>query len=321
MNGRLRRFARCLAAALLLACATAQAHETSMAELELRELAKGQFSWAWGQPGKSGRPLAEALTPRWPANCRAHAQALECGAAGLSGQLRIDGVGKAYSAALVRITWLDGQTRVYTLTAAQPEVLLHGAANDGRGAVEVARAYTVLGIEHIFGGADHLLFVFSLLLLVGFRRRLVWTITAFTLAHSITLASSALGWLTLRAAPVEAVIALSIVLVAAEALHTRDTLARRWPALVSFLFGLVHGLGFAGALRAIGLPEQHVGIALLGFNLGVEAGQLAIVGLAYVLVLASGRHQWLRQARRPALYAIGAIASYWSLQRIVAIFA
>ncbi len=114
---------------------------------------------------------------------------------------------------------------------------------------EIARAYLVLGVEHILSGIDHLLFVAALLFLVGFQRKLIWTITAFTLAHSLTLASAALGWLTLRSAPVEATIALSIVLVASEALQPRETLARRLPAMVAFLFGLVHGLGFAGALQ------------------------------------------------------------------------
>src|SRR5207237_6123057 len=119
---------------------------------------------------------------------------------------------------------------------------------------------------------------------VGFRRRLVGTITAFTLAHSLTLACSVLGLITLRPAPVEACIALSIVLVASEALRERQTLARRLPALVSFLFGLVHGLGFAGALKRIGLPPSHLPLALLTFNVGVEIGQLMMVLVAYAFV-------------------------------------
>src|SRR5262249_54924679 len=156
-------------------------------------------------------------------------------------------------AAIVKIFWLDGQARVFTLTASQPEVHLYGSAEDRRGMGEIARAYVVLGVEHILAGFDHLLFVLSLLFLVGFNKRLVYTIRAFTLAHSLTLALSALGWLTLRSPPVEATIALSIMLVAAEALHKEPTLSRQWPALVAFLFGLVHGLGFAGALASIGL--------------------------------------------------------------------
>ncbi len=197
--------------------------------------------------------------------------------------MSIDGVGKRYSAALVKVHWLDGQSRVYTFTSAQPEVQLFGSAEDQRGRGEILRAYTVLGVEHILGGIDHLLFVAALLFLVGFRRRLIGTISAFTLAHSLTLACSVFGWISLRPPPVEASIAMSIVLVAGEALRERETLARRLPALVAFLFGLVHGLGFAGALKEVGLPAKHLPLALLSFNVGVEVGQLLMVLTAFAI--------------------------------------
>ena len=177
-----------------------------------------------------------------------------------------------------------------------------------------------MGVEHILSGADHLLFVIGLLFLVGFNRRLVWTISAFTAAHSITLACSALGWLELRSLPVEASIALSIVLVAGEALHQQQTLARRWPALLAFLFGLVHGLGFAGALKEIGLPENHLLPALLTFNVGVEIGQLLTVTSAWLLWRAASRWPQVVLARPAVLYGIGSIAAYWSWLRIMAIF-
>ncbi|HWH80993.1 MAG TPA: HupE/UreJ family protein, partial [Burkholderiaceae bacterium] len=166
---------------------------------------------------------------------------------------------------------------------------------------------------------DHLLFVIGLLFLVGFERRLLWTITAFTAAHSLTLACSALGWLVLRPAPVEATIALSIVLVAGEALHRHATLARRWPALVAFGFGLVHGLGFAGALKEIGLPENHLPIALLTFNLGVEVGQLLTVGMAWIVWRVAARWPIVARARTALLYGIGSLAAYWSWLRIATI--
>ncbi len=216
----------------------------------------------------------------------------------------------------MKVYWLDGTLRVYTITAAQPIVHLYGSADDPRGMREIAAAYSVLGVEHILTGTDHLLFVIGLLFLVGFNRRLVWTITAFTLAHSLTLALAALGVLTLRSPPVEATIALSIVLVAGEALHKEQTLARRWPAVVAFLFGLVHGLGFAGALKDIGLPQNHLAVALLTFNVGVEAGQLLVVGAAFLLARAVKRIPGLERGRAPALYAIGSIAAYWSWTRI-----
>ena len=305
----------------VLAAPAARAHEMSMAELDMRELSKGEFIWSWGQSGSGGKPLSADLDALWPEGCVAEAQSLHCGPAGLVGRLGVKGVGKAYSAAMVRVAWLDGQTRVYTITAAQPAVQLYGAADDQRGRFDIVKAYTLLGVEHILTGFDHVLFVLSLLFLVGFNRRLVATISAFTLAHSLTLASSALGLLTLRSAPVEASIALSIVLVAAEALHRRQTLARRWPALVAFLFGLVHGLGFAGALKDIGLPDNHLATALLTFNVGVEIGQLLMVGAAFAVTRLLARFAWFAGARKPALYAIGIIASYWSWLRIAAIFA
>ena len=197
----------------------------TMAEMELRETRPGEFLWQWGASGS--RPIADELTPSWPDACRNEGNVLRCGEAGLSGVLSIEGVGERYSAALVKVFWRDGQSRVYTLTERQPSVHLYGSADDKRGMGEIARAYLALGIEHILSGIDHLMFVAALLFLVGFQRKLVWTITAFTLAHSLTLASAALGWLTLRSAPVEATIALSIVLVASEALNPRETLARR----------------------------------------------------------------------------------------------
>lgn len=317
MKGLLIRIMFCFTLAGLLG-PIVHAHEMTMAEMTLREVAPGQFVWSWGAPGK-GRPIADDLTPIWPEGCQADVQTIQCGAKGLSGQFSIVGVGKAYSAAIVRIYWRGGDRQVITLTSAQPKVQLFGSAKDERAGGEVATAYFSLGIEHILTGFDHLLFVISLLFLVGFRKRLIATITAFTLAHSVTLAASALGLFVLRSPPVEASIALSIVLVSAEALHQRETWTRRSPALVAFVFGLVHGLGFAGALKEIGLPEQHVSIALLTFNLGVEAGQLLVVGLAWALTLLIVRTPMAGRLKAPALYGIGAIAAFWSLERIALI--
>ncbi|MFM9914679.1 MAG: HupE/UreJ family protein [Rhizobacter sp.] len=308
--------------ALLLGCLTllttaVGAHEMSMAEMDLREVSRGEFIWQWS--ATNDRTGFMDLQPVWPEGCRAESTVVRCGEAGMTGTLSVEGVGKRYSAAIVKIHWIDGQMRAYTLTAGQPTVHLFGTADDRRGMQEIASAYTVLGIEHIMSGYDHLAFVIGLLLLVGFDRRLVVTITAFTVAHSLTLASSALGLLTLRSPPVEATIALSIMLVAGEALRERETLARRWPALVAFLFGLVHGLGFAGALKDIGLPDNHLSIALLTFNVGVEIGQLLTVGVAFVLTRWLSRYPWSIAARKPVIYAIGTMAAYWSWLRIAAI--
>jgi len=307
-----------LAVVLSLLPSLARAHEMSMAEMEVRETAPGEFIWLWSAASDK-RPMGDDLKPHWPDSCQEEPNVLHCGGNGLKGSLTMEGVGKRYSAALVKIIWLDGQSRVYTLTGAQPSVQLFGSADDRRGMSEIFKAYTILGMQHIAGGIDHLLFVVSLLFLVGFRKRLIGTITAFTLAHSLTLACSVFGWLTLRSAPVEACIALSIVLVASEALRDRETLAKRMPALVSFLFGLVHGLGFAGALKDIGLPQSHLPMALLSFNVGVELGQLLMVLVAFLVVNIPLPKPWFARARRPALYAVGALAAFWCWQRIAAI--
>lgn len=201
------------------------AHEMTLAEMELRESSPGEFLWMWTASGTV--PASAELTPHWPASCTAESAVIRCGKAGLNGELTMEGIGKRYSAAMVKVFWLDGQSRVYTLTSSQPGVQLYGSADDKRGKGEIASAYALLGIEHILSGFDHLLFVLALLFLVGFNRRLVLTISAFTLAHSLTLASSALGFITLRSAPVEASIALSILLVASEALLGKQTLSRR----------------------------------------------------------------------------------------------
>jgi HupE / UreJ protein len=304
--------------ALMLTCSAgfSTAHEMSMAELEMQQLAPNDYRWQWTAGNRSGE---NTLSPEWPADCRDEDGVLRCGEGGFKGRLGMAGVGKKFSAVLVKVQWADGRNSVYTLTAGQPSVQVYGGADDTRGMGEIVRAYTVLGVEHILSGYDHLLFVIGLLFLVGFRRQLVWTISAFTLAHSLTLASAALGWITLRSAPVEATIALSIVLVAYEALNQRQTLSRRLPALVAFGFGLVHGLGFAGVLQEIGLPQQHLLAALLAFNLGVEVGQLMVVGAAGLLVLVLRKQAWAARLRVPVLYVIGSLAAYWTLLRLAII--
>ena len=332
MRGLLRVISLWTLAALGLLSSAAFAHEMTMAEMELRESAPGEFLWQWTASGNV--PPGQELKLVWPQGCSidngiveagtpdagvVDAGMVRCGAQGLRGTLAVDGVGETYSAMMLKVFWLDGQKRVYTFTSAQKTAQMYGSAEDKRGMGEIARAYTVLGVEHILTGFDHLMFVLALLFLVGFNRQLLFTITAFTLAHSLTLALSALGVLTLRSPPVEATIALSIVLVAAEALHGQRTLSRSWPALVAFLFGLVHGLGFAGALREIGLPQQHLSIALLTFNAGVEIGQLFVVTLAFGLYRALARWPTFVMARTPALYAIGTIAAYWSFGRVITI--
>ncbi len=295
------------------------AHEMSLAQLDVRETSKGEYIWIWSATNDK-QPDTSSLRITWPAGCVAEENALHCGADGLQGKLAAEGLGSNYSALMVKVFWLDGQSSLYTLAANRSHVQLFGSADDRRGWGEIAAVYGVLGIEHILTGYDHLLFVIGLLFLVGFHRRLVWTITAFTAAHSLTLACAALGILTLRPPPVEATIALSIMLVAGEALHKGATLARRWPMFVAFLFGLVHGLGFAGALEEIGLPQAHLPVALFTFNAGVEIGQLVTVGLTLLVWLAVRRRPFVQRLRTPLLYGSVSLAAYCSWVRVASIF-
>ncbi len=190
---------------------------------------------------------------------------------------------------------------------------------------DVALTYIVLGIEHILEGWDHLLFVFVLILLVPGMRQLILAVTAFTVAHSITLGLATFGLVALPPQAVEAVIALSIVFLAAEVLRSRAggpfRLSERLPWLVTFAFGLLHGFGFAGALRETGMPEAAVPLALLMFNLGIEAGQLlfimAVVLAAFAIRSMLGAGSIVAAARPYMAYGIGCLASFWLIEQVV----
>jgi hydrogenase/urease accessory protein HupE len=208
--------------------------------------------------------------------------------------------------------------RSYVVDPENPVLELAGASSAASAAdlLQLFLTYTRLGIEHILSGIDHLLFVLGLLLLVGFRRNLVWTVTAFTAAHSITLGASALELVQVPTAPVEATIALSILLVAAECAKPGTTVTRRAPWAVAFAFGLLHGFGFAGALAEFGLPPNHVALALGGFNLGVELGQLLALGVVFAIWLGIRRAPRIVEAQPVLVYAMGTLAAYWSIERI-----
>jgi len=319
----------------------AVAHEIRPGYLEIRETGADNYDVLWKVPAKgdyrlglyvrlptecqgkpaSGNFTGSAFVERWRAVCLG----------GLVGKsVEIEGLMATRTDVLVRVQRADGSTQTERLTPDRPsfEVL----AEPSR--LHVAGTYFVLGVEHILGGVDHLLFVLILLFLVGNWRLLIATVTAFTVAHSITLAAATLGYLRVPQAPVEASIALSIMFVAAEVLQGargRPGLAARSPWFVAFVFGLLHGLGFASALRAIGLPDRDVPLALLFFNVGVEAGQLLFIA-SVVLVLASiarlvarragpsPRGPWHTEAliRSPVAYVVGSIAAFWVVQRVVA---
>ena len=240
---------------------------------------------------------------------------------GLVGQeIAIEGNAVGVTDVIARVVRLDGSAQVERLAIDRPVFTVKPPAGHG----EVAWSYLVLGVEHILGGIDHLLFVLALLLIVHGGRRILATVTAFTVAHSITLVGATLGWIHVPGPPGEAIIALSIAVVAMEILHGLDGrpgLTARAPWIVAFSFGLLHGFGFAGALEEVGLPQTAIPTALLMFNVGVEVGQLIFVG-AFLLL----RTAWQRALRLPspdwmtrtATYGIGTVAMYWVLERVIA---
>lgn len=317
-----------LALLLAMACPAA-AHEIRPAYLQIDETAPAQYAVLWKVPAAGDRRLA--LYVRFPAECRKLSEPagsidgvayferwkMSCDA-GLEGRsVAVDGLRTSMTDVLVRISWADGTTEVARLTPEHPALALKGA----QGTLQVAWTYSVLGIEHILGGVDHLLFVLALMLLIRERWMLFKTITAFTLAHSITLAGAALGYVSLPQKPVEATIALSIAFVASELVKMKPgerRLSEAYPWVVAFSFGLLHGFGFAGALQEIGLPQKDVPLALLTFNLGVEAGQLMFVG-AVLLTYAALRTVIAvpnLKARVAAAYVIGIIAAVWFIDRV-----
>jgi hydrogenase/urease accessory protein HupE len=243
-------------------------------------------------------------------------------AGGLTGQtLTIDGIVGGITDVMVRIERQDGTSQVERLLPQSPQFTVLAAT----GTAEVAWSYLVLGVEHILGGIDHLLFVLALLLIVRGGQRILMTITAFTVAHSITLVSATLGWMHVPGPPVEAMIALSIVFVAAEivrGLRGRPGLTASAPWIVAFSFGLLHGFGFAGALAQVGLPQKAVPLALLTFNVGVEVGQLMFVALAVGVRAAMSRLPAPKQAWMSFAtpYAIGCVAMFWMIERVAAFF-
>lgn len=321
-----RRLASIWAFFLVVCCIffgehTAGAHSLDSATLTLKEVEAGRFAVHW--QAASSALMQQPQPAVFPQPCSLSARGLNCGPSGLAGTIGFPWLADSDTRVLVQIDWIDGTRLMRIADRRKPNVSIYSSTRDsGWHRIQpIVSDYTRLGIEHIFTGYDHLLFVLALTLLVRQGRRLVATITAFTIAHSVTLACAALGWLRLPAAAVEAEIALSIVLVCAECLRPPGSLTQRFPWLVSFLFGLLHGLGFASALLEIGLPKDHVPLALLFFNVGVELGQLAVIGvflgLGFLAVRLIKRSSWYL---RTLVYAMGTLAAFWSIERAVALF-
>jgi hydrogenase/urease accessory protein HupE len=332
-----------LAALAALLAQPAPADELRPGYLELRQLTPNTYSLLFKIPAR-GEDLRLAIYLGLPDGTRdvAAPQASFGNGAfverrtirregGLSGQaVRIDGLSATSTDVLVRVESLAGAIQTERLSPTRTAFVVQATP----GAGEVATTYLRLGVEHILFGFDHLLFVLALVILVRDWRRVAVTVTAFTVAHSITLAAATLGFVHVPGPPVEAAIALSIVLVAVEILNVRrgrPSLTARLPWLVAFGFGLLHGFGFAGALAEVGLPQHAIPVALLFFNLGVELGQLAFVATVLLsirlLQFAASRLSGaatrlvLNRLDGAAAYGIGTVASYWLIERTVAFFA
>jgi hydrogenase/urease accessory protein HupE len=319
-----------------------QAHEVRPGYLQIKQIDALTYDLLWKVPAKGDQRLG--LYVRLPDDCRSSETTssfvdgayierwrVTCEGGLNDSTIAIDGFEATRTDVLARVEHSNGHTQTVRLTPSQPQFKVMGTA----GPAAVVRTYFKLGVEHILLGFDHLLFILALLFLVEGWRRLVATITAFTIAHSLTLAAATFGWVQVPQAPVEAVIALSIMFVAVEILHRREGqtgIATRKPWIVAFIFGLLHGLGFAGALREVGLPDHAIPLALAFFNLGVEAGQLLFVAAVFLLFWlvnqlmgrrgATGGPSFLPGAAvtRPASYVIGTFAAFWLIERTYGFF-
>jgi hydrogenase/urease accessory protein HupE len=326
----LGRWLACFVLGWLVVVPMALAHEARPAYLELKETGPGEYSVLWRTPVLAGRQLPVVLAlPEGVRNVRppdvleltdsrVERRWIDAGPGGLAGKrIEFPGLQFTITDVLARVELQDGRSWTTIARPSEPWVEVTAAQSTW----QVAGNYIVEGIRHIAFGADHLLFVFGLLLIVRNGWTLVKTITAFTVAHSITLAAATLGYAQVPAPPVEAAIALSILFLGPE-------IVRRWrgetsftirnPWVVAFAFGLLHGFGFASALTSAGLPASDVPVALLCFNIGVEIGQLGFVGL--VLILERGLKRlpvaWPDWVRVLPGYAVGTMGAFWTIQRL-----
>jgi hydrogenase/urease accessory protein HupE len=317
---------------LLGAIQPAAAHELRPGFLEIRHESPKRYAISFKVPARGDMRLS--LRVRLPADCTnlepprsEHAGGgildrllVSCRGSLDSREVAVDGLASTFTDVVARVVRIDGTVQSARLTPDLPYFTVLPASTW----FDTARTYFLLGLQHILLGVDHLLFVLALLLLIRDRWMLVKTITSFTVAHSITLAAAALGWADAPQTPVEAVVALSIVVAAAEVVRQQRgdaDLTSRAPWIMAFAFGLLHGFGFGGALKEIGLPQSDVPLALLTFNLGVEAGQLLFVAAVFAFIASLDRLLTLTipRLREVIAYAVGSLAATWFIQRIAAV--
>lgn len=326
------RFPGLWALLIPIACFATQAHadELRPGYLELTQKSPTAWHMVWKAPIKGG--LATNARPSLPKFCIVSTSRrelvgaavvavseLRCPAALAGQRVGLTGLDASFTDALVRIAPLGRPVQAARLTAGTPTVEVQAKAARS----QVAKTYFALGVEHILTGYDHLLFVLSLILLLMGGWRIAKTVTAFTVAHSLTLIGTTLHLISVPRQPVEICIALSIVFLAVEIVKAKPgtpRLSERIPWLVAFAFGLLHGFGFAGALAEIGLPEGEIPVALLTFNLGVEAGQLVIVAGGLMVLGAIGRFAaaQFRPVQIRVAYVIGSVAAFWMIERAFA---
>lgn len=310
----------------------ALAHEVRPAYLEINQVSTTDYALYWKIPkaGNKVPKLELALPDKFIATLKSETDAgnaliykftATC-IEPINGQtLGVDGLSHTLIDVLVKLHLADNLEYTFLLQPDHPQIRIPIEPNR----YQAFLLYLKLGVEHIFLGIDHLLFVLGLLLFVRNRKLLLWTITSFTLAHSITLALSTFNILQLNSGPVEAVIALSIIFLAREYLSyvkTGRSLTASYPWLVSFGFGLIHGLGFAGALSEIGLPQQSIGTALLSFNLGVELGQVLFIAVCLLLmgILLKLIPKYVHKYWKIGPYVLGTVACYWFVDRSLSLF-
>lgn len=328
------QFRYALSGLLLLLVPSLWAHESRPAYLEVKEIAPGQYNLLWRTPTVSGMRLPIALS--LPADVRDLKEpstqeltdsivtrySIEAGPNGLAGErIEFPGLQATITDVLVRVEMLDGRSWTSIVHPSQPWVEITAAQTR----LQVMGSFIVQGIRHILFGADHMLFVLGLLLIVKDRWMLLKTITAFTLAHSITLAIATLGYAEAPVLPLNAAIALSILFLGPEIVRSwrgETSFTIRHPWVVAFAFGLLHGFGFASALTSAGLPKAELPVALLSFNVGVEIGQLSFVALVLLLERAFRilEVRWPRWAEALPGYAVGSLGAFWTVQRLAIMF-
>ncbi len=314
---------------------TTQAHESRPIHFDIKETGPGLYTVVWKTP----KSIPDFNVPElvFPRDCESVSRETMSGIPGAYVNKQIFNcprgiAGKTIGfefpiltpsvSALIRVQTLEGTKHTKLLKAGEHS----WQVPEKEDRLSVAKQYTLLGITHIWEGWDHLLFLVCLLIIAGTTRRILITITGFTIAHSITLGLSALNIVNISVPPVEAVIALSIVFLATEiAGQKRDTLTYKFPLMVAVLFGLLHGFGFASVLKDIGLPQTQIPVSLLFFNVGVEIGQVifiaCLLGLYKLLQAISGTQaKSIRRLEKPAAYAVGSIAAFWLIERIHGFF-